>query len=143
MGGRGRGGHGTRGGGSASGARRFVEIVESRRLGKIATEKATKEVRAKLRGIFWRAWAQYRPIFGGAVLGYSSLREQYVYKRAAKLYAAAFESDPGKSGRALAAWLRHATPMETETASVAGSDGSQPSKRAKKSRGSRAQPSGV
>ena len=71
-----------------------------------------------------------RPIFGGVVLRYTSLREQYVYRRAAKLYAAAFASDPGKSGRALAAWLRRATPMDTEAASV----GSQPpSKRAKKS----------
>ena len=66
------------------------------------------------------------------MLGYTSLREQYVYRRAAKLYAAAFASDPGKSGRALAAWLRRATPMETETEAVAGSVGSQPpSKRAK------------
>ena len=68
--------------------------------------------RAKLRWLLWRAWAQYRPIFGGAVLKYTSLREQHVYRRAAKLYAAAFSLDPGKSGRPLAAWLRHATPME-------------------------------
>ena len=87
------------------------------------------ELRAKLRSLLWRAWARYRPIFGGVVLRYTSLREQYVYRRAAKLYAAAFASDPGKSGRALAAWLRRATPMDTEAASV----GSQPSKRAKKS----------
>ena len=73
------------------------------------------------------------------LLQYTSLREQHVYKRAAKLYYAAFKSDPGKSGRPLAAWLRHATPMETETASVASSVGSQPPKRAKKSRGSRVQ----
>ena len=92
------------------------------------------ELRAKLRSLLWRAWARYRPIFGGVVLRYTSLREQYVYRRAAKLYAAAFASDPGKSGRALAAWLRRATPMETETEAVAGSVGSQPpSKRAKKS----------
>ena len=90
--------------------------------------------RAKLRWLLWRAWAQYRPIFGGAVLRYTSLREQYVYKRAAQLYNAAFKSDPGKSVRTLAAWLRHATPMETD----ASSSGSQPSKRAKKSRGNRA-----
>ena len=64
---------------------------------------------------------------------HTSLREQYVYHRAAKLYAAAFASDPGKSGRSLAAWLRRATPMETETEAVAGSSGSQPPKRAKKS----------
>ena len=82
-----------------------------------------------------RAWAQYRPIFGVAVLRYTSLREQYVYKRAAQLYNAAFKSDPGKSVRTLAAWLRHATPMETD----ASSSGSQPSKRAKKSRGNRVQ----
>ena len=35
---------------------------------------------AKLRWLLWRAWARYRPIFGGVVLGYTSLREQYVYK---------------------------------------------------------------
>ena len=69
------------------------------------------------------------------MLRYTSLREQYVYKRAAQLYNAAFKSDPGKSVRTLAAWLRHATPMETD----ASSSGSQPSKRAKKSRGNRAQ----
>ena len=62
-----------------------------------------------------------------------------MYRRAAKLYAAALESDPGKSGRPLAAWLRHATPMETETASVTDSAGSQPAKKAKKTHGSRAQ----
>ena len=71
--------------------------------------------------------------------GYTSLREQYVYRRASKLYAAAFKLDPGKSGRPLAAWLRHATPMETEAASVTGSAGSQPAKKAKKTRGNRAQ----
>ena len=69
------------------------------------------------------------------MLGYTSLREQCVYLRAAKLYAAAFASDPGKSGRPLAAWLRRATPMETETEAVAGSVGSQPPKRAKKAAG--------
>ena len=87
---------------------------------------------AKLRSFLRRAWAQWRPIFGGAALGYTSLREQHVYKRAAKLYHAAFQLDPSKSGRTLAAWLRHATPMETD----ADSDGHQPKK---KSRGSRAQ----
>ena len=46
------------------------------------------------------------------------------------MYNAAFESDPGKSGRTLAAWLRRAMPMEVET----NSSGSQPPKRAKKSR---------
>ena len=96
-------------------------------------------MRAKLRGIFWRAWAQWRPIFGGSALYYTSLREQYVYKRAARLYYAAFKLDPGKSGRALAAWLRRATPMDTEAASV----GSQPSKRAKKTHGGRARASPV
>ena len=65
--------------------------------------------------------------------------EQHVYRRAAKLYEAAFKLDPGKSGRTLAAWLRRATPMESETASVDGSVGSQPPKRAKKSHGSRVQ----
>ena len=97
------------------------------------------KLRVQLRSLFWRAWARYKPIFGGVALGYTSLREQYVYKRAAKLYAAALKPDPGKSGRPLAAWLRRATPMEMETASVASSAGSQPSKRAKKSRGSRVQ----
>ena len=57
-----------------------------------------------------------------------------MYKRAARLYNAAFKSDPGKSGRTLAAWLRRATPMEVEAAS----SGSQPSKRAKKTHGGRA-----
>ena len=80
--------------------------------------------KATLRWLLWRAWAKWRPIFGGTLLQYTSLREQHVYKRAAKLYYAAFKSDPGKSGRPLAAWLRHATPMETETASVASSVGS-------------------
>ena len=88
---------------------------------------------AKLRWLLWRAWARYRPIFGGIALGYTSLREQYVHRRASKLYAAAFSLDPGKSGRPLAAWLRRATPMEQDTSSV----GSQPPKRAKKSRGNR------
>ena len=83
-------------------------------------------VQSPLCSLLWRAWARYRPIFGGVVLRYTSLREQYVYRRAAKLYAAAFASDPGKSGRSLAAWLRRATPMETETEAVAGSSGSQP-----------------
>ena len=69
------------------------------------------------------------------MLGYTSLREQYVYRRAAKLYAAAFASDPGTSNRPLAAWLRRATPMETDTDSAGG----QPAKKAKKTRGSRAQ----
>jgi hypothetical protein len=46
------------------------------------------------------------------------------------VYNAAFSLDPGKSGRSLAAWLRRATPMETDAESV----GSQPPKRAKKSR---------
>ena len=93
------------------------------------------KLRAKLRSLLWRAWARYRPIFGGVTLGYTSLREQHVYNRAAKLYAAAFSLDPGKSGRPLTAWFRRAVPMETESGSVGG----QPPKRAKKSRGSRAQ----
>ena len=68
-------------------------------------------LRAKLRWLLWRAWARYRPIYGGPVLGYTSLREQYVYKRAARLYAAALRSDPGKSSRPLAVWLCRMTPM--------------------------------
>ena len=94
---------------------------------------------AKLRSLLWRAWAQYRPIFGGDALGYTSLREQYVYKRASTLYKAAFKSDPGTSGRTKAAWLRRATPMETETEAVGDSIGGQLPKKAKKSHGSRAQ----
>ena len=43
----------------------------------------------------------------------TSPRERHVYNRAAKFYYAAFELDPGKSGRTLAAWLRRA-PMETD-----------------------------
>ena len=61
-------------------------------------------------------------------------REQHVYQRDARLYNAAFGSDPGTSGRTLAAWLHRATPMEVEAAS----SGSQPSKRAKKTHGGRA-----
>ena len=101
---------------------------EQKRLKRIAKEK----VHAKLRSLLWRAWAQWRPIFGGSALYYTSLREQYVYKRAARLYYAAFKLDPGKSGRALAAWLRRATPMEMDAESASGSSGSQPPKRAKK-----------
>jgi hypothetical protein len=93
------------------------------------------KLRAKLRSLLWRAWARYRPIFGGVTLGYTSLREQHVYNRAAKLYAAAFSLDPGASGRPLTAWFRRAVPMDTESGYVGG----QPPKRAKKSRGSRAQ----
>ena len=78
------------------------------------------------------------------MLYYTSLREQYVYKRAARLYYAAFKLDPGKSGRALAAWLRRATPMETEPRAkrTGTAHGSQPpsprsaEKGAKKPRGS-------
>ena len=88
------------------------------------------KLRAQLRSLLWRAWARYRPIFGGVALGYTSLREQHVYNCAAKLYAAAFTLDPGRSGRPLAAWFRRAVPMETDSRSV----GSQPPKRAKKSR---------
>ena len=74
------------------------------------------KLRVKLRSLLWRAWAQYRPIFGGAVLGYTSLREQHVYKRAARLYNAAFQLDPGRSGRRLAAWFHRATPMDVDSA---------------------------
>ena len=70
--------------------------------------------RAKLRAMLWRAWARYRPIYGGVVLGYTSLREQHVYRQASRLYQAAFTLDPSKSGSALAAWLGHATPMEED-----------------------------
>jgi hypothetical protein len=65
-----------------------------------------RRVRAKLRALLWRAWAQYRPIFGGVALGYTSLREQHVYKRAAALYHAAFKLDPSKNGRTLTGWFR-------------------------------------
>ena len=68
--------------------------------------------------MFRNSFLAYIPTHGGVVLWYTSLREQHVYKRAAKLYAAAFSLDPGKSGRPLAAWLRHATPMETDAGSV-------------------------
>ena len=65
-----------------------------------------------------------------------------VYK--STLYKAAFKSDPGTSGRTKAAWLRHATPMETEprakrTGSAHGSQPPSPrsaEKGAKKPRGS-------
>ena len=74
------------------------------------------KIRAKLRDLLWHAWASWRPIYGGATLYYTSLREQYVYKRAARLYNATYSLDPGKSGRTLAAWLRRgaAAPMDDE-----------------------------
>ena len=58
---------------------------------------------------------------------------QYVHRRAARLYNAAFQLDPGRSGRRLAAWLRRATPMDVDGASKRGAPdhGSR-----KKSRGS-------
>ena len=96
-------------------------------------------LRLKLRSIFRRAWRQYRPFYGGRCLGYLSLKEQRVYRRAASLYSAAFALDPSASGRSLAAWLRHTAPMEMETDAVAASAGGQPPKRAKKSHGGRAQ----
>ena len=65
---------------------------------------------AKLRSLLWRAWAQYRPIFGGDALGvprrsrcasstlctveYCRSRREYMYKRASTLYEAPFKSDP-------------------------------------------------
>ena len=116
----------------------------AQRLMKFQEKKRQLLKAAKLRSLLWRAWAQYRPIFGGDALGYTSLREQYVYKRASTLYKAAFKSDPGTSGRTRAAWLRHATPMETEprakrTGSAHGSQPPSPrsaEKGAKKPRGS-------
>ena len=116
----------------------------AQRLMKFQERKRAAMRAAKLRSLLWRAWAQYRPIFGGDALGYTSLREQYVYKRASTLYKAAFKSDPGTSSRTKAAWLRRATPMETEPrAKRAGTaHGSQPpsprsaEKGAKKPRGS-------
>ena len=68
------------------------------------------------------------------MLKYSSLREQHVYKRASQLYAAAFKSDPGSSGRTMAAWFCRAAPMEVDAASGVG----KPPKRAKKTCGRRA-----
>ena len=116
----------------------------AQRLVKFQEKKRAAMRAAKLRSLLWRAWAQYRPIFGGDALGYTSLREQYVYKRASTLYKAAFKSDPGTSGRTKAAWLRRATPMETEprakrTGSAHGSQPPSPrsaEKGAKKPRGS-------
>ena len=51
------------------------------------------------------------------------MREQHVYRRAARLYYAAFKLDPSKSGRKMVAWLRSRsgaapTPMEMETVSA-------------------------
>ena len=57
-----------------------------------------------------------------------------MYKRAARLYYAAFQLDPGKSGRTLAAWLRRAAPMEVDAASVGGERPPKSYKRAKKPR---------
>ncbi len=116
----------------------------AQRLMKFQERKRAAMRAAKLRSLLWRAWAQYRPIFGGDALGYTSLREQYVYKRASTLYRAAFKSDPGTSGRTKAAWLRYATPMETEPRAkrTGTAHGSQPpsprsaEKGAKKPRGS-------
>ena len=82
-----------------------------------------KKARARLRDVFWRAWhAQYRPVWCG-LIGWTSLREQHVYRRAARLYYAAFKLDPSKSGRKMVAWLRSRsgaapTPMEMETVSA-------------------------
>ena len=59
--------------------------------------------RAKLRWLLWRAWAWYRPIYGGPVLGYTSLREQYVYKRAARLHYTPRHSGPIRA-RVAAHW---------------------------------------
>ena len=50
-------------------------------------------------------------------MGYTSLREQYIYRRAAQLYQAAFKLDPSKGGRTLVAWLGRADmarPMEED-----------------------------
>ena len=49
--------------------------------------------------------------------------KQHVYRRAARLYYAAFKLDPSKSGRKMVAWLRSRsgaapTPMEMETVSA-------------------------
>ena len=55
-----------------------VDSVERKRL----KRARRKKVRAKVRALLWRAWAQRRPISGGAVLYYTSLREQHVYSRA-------------------------------------------------------------
>ena len=73
------------------------------------------KARVKLRSILWRAWWKYRPVYGGVSLGYTSLREQYVYKRASKLYAAAFGLDPSKTCRSLTGWLGRVTPMEQDS----------------------------
>ena len=69
----------------------------------------------KLRSIFWRAWARYKPVYGGVNLGYTSLREQHVYNRASRLYRAAFGLDPGTVCRSLAMWLSYVTPMEQDS----------------------------
>jgi hypothetical protein len=100
-------------------------------------------LRVKLRSIFWRAWRSYRPIYSGKRLGYLSLKEQRVYRRAAGLYSAAFGLDPSSSSRPLAAWFRRAVPMEVEAEAAASSAGGQPPKRVKKSHGSRAPASAV
>jgi hypothetical protein len=94
-----------------NGTARFERIFQAKK-----RKEKRAAARAKLRDVFWRAWASWKPIFGGTVLYYTSLREQYVYKRAAKLYNAAFKSDPGKSGRTLARWLRRgaAAPMDDD-----------------------------
>ena len=79
-----------------------------------ALARVSRRPHSLIRRLLWRAWAGWRPIYGGAVLYYTSLREQCVYKRAARLYYA------GKSGRALAAWLRRATPTDGHGSRVCG-----------------------
>ena len=105
----------------------------------------------KLRSMLRRAWAQWRPIHGGTVLGYTSLKQQYVYKLSAKLYKA-FVPDPGTDRRTPAAWLRLVTPMaEERTVNKRGAPSTPPSgassaspisseKHGKKSRTGSAQP---
>ena len=66
-----------------------------------------------MRRLLRRAWTQWLPIYGGSVLGYTSLKQQYVYKRATNLYKA-FVPDPGTDRRTPAAWLRLVTPMDEE-----------------------------
>ena len=60
----------------------------------------------------------WRPIYGSATLYYTSLREQHVYKRAAKLFYAAFERDPCKESRTRAAWLRRPGALRAQRMAV-------------------------
>ena len=83
---------------------------------------------------------------------HTSLKKQYVYKLATKMYKGAFASDPDKDRRTPATWLRFVKPMdEQRTVNKRGAPSTPPSgassaspisseKHGKKSRTGSAQP---